>query len=182
MAFSFSQVSFAKPEKYKIDPDHASVVFWITHLGFSHVYGMFEDVSGDITLDEAKPENSTMKVVIKATSVNTHVDKRDDHLRSPDFFNVKQYPEITFTSDSFKKVSGNKYQVSGTFDMHGVKKKITIPFERTKTGKDPWGKIRTGANAELVLKRSDYGMKFMLGPDQVGDDVHITLSVEAVKD
>lgn len=177
-----SSLSFAKPEKYTLDPSHSSAVFKIDHLGFSYVYGMFEDISGTILIDEKDPSKSSMNITIKAASIDTNVVKRDEHLRSPDFFNVKQFPDITFKSDSIRKLKGNKYEVTGTFSLLGKSQKMTVPFERHRTGKDPWGKIRTGGSADFTLKRSEYGMSYMLGKDQVGDVVHIFLSFEAVKE
>lgn len=177
-----SPSSFAKPEKYTLDPAHSSVVFKIDHLGFSYVYGTFEDISGTVMIDEKNPSKSSMNITIKAASIDTNVKKRDEHLRSPDFFNVKQFPNITFKSDSVRKLKGNKYEVTGTFSLHGKSQKMTVPFERHRTGKDPWGKIRTGGSADFTIKRSEYGMNYMLGKDQVGDVVHVFLSFEAVKD
>lgn len=177
-----SPSSFAKPEKYTIDPAHSSVVFSVDHLGFSTVYGMFEDVSGTLMIDEKDPSKSSIELSIKAASIDTNVKKRDDHLRSPDFFNAKQFPNMTFKSESIEKVSGNKYKAMGTFEMHGVKKKMGFTFERHRTGKDPWGKTRTGGSTEFTLKRSEYGMNYMIGKDQVGDVVSVIVSLEAVKE
>jgi polyisoprenoid-binding protein YceI len=176
--FSFSV--WAAPQKFKIDPDHTSVVFKVNHLGFADVYGMFESVEGEISLDEKDLKNSSVVFKIKTASIDTNVKKRDEHLNSPDFFNTKQFPEMTFTSESIKKKGKNKYDVTGTLDLHGVKKKITIPIEQHRTGKDPWGKTRTGGSTQFSVKRSDYGMTYMQGKDQVGDQVDVMISAEAV--
>ncbi len=178
----FSPLSMAEPEKYTIDPLHSSVVFKIDHLGFSYVYGMFGDISGTAMVDEKNPKNSSLDVTIKTASINTNVDKRDEHLRSPDFFNAKQFPNITFKSESIKKGKGGKYEVTGTFELHGVKKKMTVPLERHRTGKDQDGKTRTGGSADFTVKRSDFGMNFMQGENMVGDVVHLFVSLEAIKD
>lgn len=166
---------------YDIDGAHTSVVFKIDHLGFSHVYGRFNETSGTFTLDEANPKNNAVDLTIKASSIDTNNKKRDEHLNSPDFFNTKQFPNITFKSKSVKKVSDNKYEVVGDFNMHGKKKSLTLTVDRTRTGLDPWGKTRTGADIQLKLKRSDYGMSFMQGENQLGDEVEIMISLEGVK-
>lgn len=181
-SFFISFIAQAKPQSYTIDSSHASVVFKVNHLGFSDVYGMFEEVEGSLMLDDKDLKNSSINLTIKVASVDTNHKKRDEHLTSPDFFNAKQFPLMTFKSESIKKKSGNKYEVTGTFELHGVKKKITIPFERHKTGKDPWGKTRTGGSAQFSINRSDYGMNYMNGKDQIGNKIEVMISVEAVLD
>lgn len=176
LGISFS--SFAKKAQYKIDPAHSSVVFKIDHMGFSSVYGSFEDVSGSVQTDDKSMMEVDVK--IKADSVDTNNQKRDEHLRSPDFFNAKQFPMIHFKGSRLKKVSADKFEISGILEMHGKKKEITIPFERHRTGKDPWGKTRTGISTEFKVKRSDFDMEYMLGENKLGDEVHIFLSLEAI--
>jgi len=175
-----SQTSFAK-DNYTIDPAHTSVIWKINHMGFSNVYGMFPDVAGKFTIDEAKPEKSTLDLTIQVESVTTHQPKRDEHLRSPDFFNVKQFPTITFKSKSVKKTDAKHFEIAGDLTMHGVTKPVKFTFNRFNTGKDPMGKERTGGEASLNVKRSDFGMSFMNGPGKVGDDVEIMISVEGIK-
>jgi polyisoprenoid-binding protein YceI len=165
---------------YKIDPDHSTFMFKVNHLGFSNTYGIFRIFSGSFTIDEANVSNSKVEIEIKTDSVDTNAPKRDEHLRKPDFFNAKQNPKITFKSTSIKKVKENVYEVKGDFNMNGVTKPLMFTLNRNKTGKDPWGNDRTGADAKFTIKRSDYNMKFMLGG--VGDDVEITTSFEGIKE
>src|SRR6185312_4699589 len=99
-------------DDYKVDPAHTSVVFKINHLGFSSLYGHMTVAEGKFTLDEAKPEKSSVELTLNADTVNTFVQKRDDHLKSPDFFNSKQFPTINFKSTAVKK-TGKKYVIAG---------------------------------------------------------------------
>ncbi len=169
------------PEKYNVDASHASVVFKINHMGFSNVYGMFGDVTGDFEVDDKKPEMTKVDITIKADSVDTKNAKRDEHLRKPDFFDAKQFPLITFKSESVKKISATKYQVKGLLTMHGVTKPLSFELTRFRTGLDPMKKQKTGGEASLKIKRSDYGMNFMVGPEKVGDEVDLWVSLEGEK-
>lgn len=174
--------ALGQTETYNIDPAHTSVVFKINHLGFSDVYGMFPGVSGKFDLDETKPENSKIDIKIKADSVNTHEAKRDKHLKSPDFFNVKQNKEITFKSKTVKKAGNNVYQVTGDLTLNGVTKPLTFEFKRSRTGQDPWGKTRTGGSTSFKVKRSDFNMNFMQGENQLGDEVELIISLEGARE
>lgn len=175
--------AWAQVENYKIDPSHTSVVFKAGHLGFSHTYGMFpgKDVEGTFQVDEKDPGKGKIELKIKADSIMTFDEKRDKHLKSPDFFNSKQNPLITFTSTQIKKVSGNQYSITGNLSMNGVTKPITFDFHRGRTGKDPWGNVRTGGDATFKVKRSDYKMNYMLGNEQIPDDVELMVSLEGIK-
>ncbi|HEV2292761.1 MAG TPA: YceI family protein [Tepidisphaeraceae bacterium] len=165
-------------DNYKIDPEHAAVIFKVDHLGVAPAYGRFNDPTGTIVLDKGDPSRSTFTFEVKTENVDTDNPKRDAHLKSPDFFDAKQFPTITFKSKSVK-VDGEKYTVSGDLTLHGVTKQIVVPL--VKTGEKDTGRMgyRTGWVAEVDLKRSDYGMTGMMGP--IGDDVHLTISFEAVK-
>jgi len=174
-------VSALAADKYLVDPAHASVVFKIHHMGFSNVYGMFGDVSGDFNLDETNPDKSTMNIVIKTDSVDTKNEKRNEHLKKADFFDAKLYPTITFKSTSFKKLADKKYEVKGNLTLHGKTNPVTMELTRFNTGEDPMKKIHTGGETKLSIKRSQYGMNFMVGPDKVSDDVEIWISLEGVK-
>jgi polyisoprenoid-binding protein YceI len=164
-------------DKYKIDPEHSSVIFRINHLDIADIYGRFNDPTGVVVLDSSDPSKSSFTFEVQAANIDTHNEKRDAHLRSPDFFDAKQFPVITFKSTSVKG-SGNDYEVTGDLTMHGVTKQITVPITRTGEGKDPWGGYRTGWKATADLKRSDFGIKGVAG---VGDEVHLIISFEAVK-
>ena len=177
----FSTQAFAQTTTWSIDPMHASIVFKINHLGFSNVHGLFPNLEGTITLDDKAVEKSSFDLKLPVDKVFTGAPKRDDHLRSPDFFNVKQFPNITLKSKTVKKNGADKYDVVADLTMHGVTKPVSFTFHRLKTDKDPWGNTRTGGETTLKLKRSEYGMNFMNKPGEVGDDVELTISLEAVK-
>jgi polyisoprenoid-binding protein YceI len=167
----------AAPEAYQVDPVHSAILFRTKHLNVSHVYGRFDQFSGTITIDEANPAASSVRIEVDAKSLNTGNPKRDDHLRSPDFFGVVQFPKITFASTAVKK-DGDVYEVTGDLALHGVTKSVTVKMQQL--GKGPGMKPGTtlvGFEGVLEIKRSDYGMNFML--NGVSDDVRLTLAFEA---
>jgi polyisoprenoid-binding protein YceI len=175
---------------YTIDPTHCSIVFSVGHSGFSFTYGMFRTAEGKYLIDEANPANCRFQLTIKANSLDTNNQKRDDHLRSPDFFNVQQYPEITFDSTKCVRIdtpdSGGVpvYQVTGDLTIHGVKKQFTIPALRMLgKGTGPYGDQRSGFLCQVELKRSDFGMTGLLDKNNlVGDAVGVTVSFEGTLD
>ncbi|MBK8200823.1 MAG: YceI family protein [Bdellovibrionales bacterium] len=170
----------SKVSQYVLDQSHTQVIFRVSHLGFSYVTGFFTRVNGEIAINDENPSESKVTIVIATDSVNTHFADRDDHLRKPDFFDAKKYPEIVFTSSKISKQNGNIYSVEGTLNLHGKVKPIKFPFTRLKTGPDMKGQTRTGGFANFVIKRSDFGMNYMNGPDKIGDEVEMTINLEAV--
>jgi polyisoprenoid-binding protein YceI len=171
-------------DKYEIDPAHSAVSFSVKHLVITNAKGNFKDFSGVIIYDDKKIENSTVDVKIKTASINTENEQRDTHLKGADFFDAAKYPEITFKSKQVKK-QGKGYVCIGTLSMHGVSKEITIPFNVNGVVKDPWGGTRIGTQAVTALNRKDYGLTWNKTLDNgglaVGEDVNISLDVEAIK-
>src|SRR5438552_7502988 len=139
-------------DTFKIDPAHTGVGFTISHLVISEVNGRFDDVAGEITID--KDALAGAKATIQTKSIDTNIKKRDDHLRSPDFFDAEKHPTITFESTKVEKD-----QITGNFTIHGVTKEITFPFKLKGPIKDPWGNMRVAVRAETTINRIDYGMK-----------------------
>ena len=176
LAFAFSAQG---ADTYKVDPVHSSVVFSIKHNGVTNFYGAFKEISGTVAFDAADPSKSTVELTVPVESVDTRSDKRDQHLKSPDFFNAKQFPAITFKSNKIEG-SGESYKITGDLTIHGVTKPITVDFKRGADGKGGGGKTVGGGEARFTIKRSDYDMKFMVGP--LGDDVNIILSLEGAKE
>lgn len=170
-ALLFAAITARAADTYKLDGAHTSVGFTISHLVISEVSGRFNDVAGEVTLD--KDALTGAKATIQTKSVDTSIGKRDEHLRSPDFFEVEKFPTITFESTKVEKG-----QITGKFTMHGVTKEITLPFTLKGPIQDPWGKTRLAVTAETTINRTDYGMKTMTG---VGDEVKIRIATEAVK-
>ena len=183
-AFSFPSapatdvVSTPAANEWQVDGGHSSVVFKVKHAGASWFYGVFTAVSGKIVFDEQKPEASSVSIEIDAESVQTRDEKRDQHLRGPDFFDCKQYPKITFASTSWKK-SGSGFEVAGELELHGVKKPVAATVAPTGTG-EFYGK-RAGFEATFVVKRSDFGMDYGVAKNVLGDEVHMTVAIEAVQ-
>lgn len=174
-----STPALAAPTTYKIDNGHTAALFAVKHLGISHTHGRFNTVAGQFTLDDADPTKSSVSVEIDANSIDSNEKKRDDHLRGPDFFNVKQFPKITFKSTAVKKTGDKQFDVTGDLTIHGVTKSVTLPVTLVGQGQDPWGGTRAGFDAALTIKRADYGVSFM--PEGIGEDIHIRLAVEGVK-
>ena len=163
---------------YQIDPVHSEVSFRIRHLGLSSVYGRFVAYKGTILLDEQDMTRSRVDVSIDAASINTENTMRDTDLRSPNFFNVGQFPSVTFRSVAVMPLAKDRFEVTGDFSLHGITKRITIPVTLTGTAFTP-KEMRAGFEGTLVLNRNDYGITYM--PGIVGEDVSITLGIEAVK-
>jgi polyisoprenoid-binding protein YceI len=167
-----------RADTYAIDPMHTAAVFKISHLGLSWVYGRFNDVNGAFALDPANPANASFTLTIKTDSIDSGNAKRDGHLKSPDFFNSRQFPVISFKSTSVKPVAGG-YDVTGDLTMHGVTKAITLALRGGKMAEFPKGVQRTGFTTDLELRRTEFGMDRMVGP--VGDEVIIAVSFEGAK-
>jgi polyisoprenoid-binding protein YceI len=172
---------------YTIDPGHTSIVFSVAHSGFSYTYGFFREASGKYLIDKTNPANCRFQLTIKASSLDTNNPKRDDHLRSPDFFNVQQYPDITFDSTKCVQVDSREgvvYQLTGNLTIHGVTRQITIPaFRMLGEGTGPYGDQRSGFLCQIELKRSDFGMTGLLDKNNlVGDAVGVTVSFEGAVD
>ena len=175
--YAISTVAIA--DSYTIDPAHTYPNFTINHLGFSTMHGRFDKTKGTLTLDREKGTGS-VEVVVDMASVNTGFKKRDDHLRSPDFFNVGEFPEMTFKSTKVEFV-GKGAKVTGNLTIKGVTKSVTLDVNSINCGVHPFNKKTVcGFGATTSIKRSDFGIKY--GLPAIGDDLNITLEAEAVKD
>ena len=168
----------AAPVNYDVDKGHSALLFRIKHVDVAYTYGRFNDFSGSIVVDDENLSNAKVEITAKLESVDTNDAKRDQHLRSPDFFNVAQFPNMTFKSTSVSK-AGDAYKVTGTLDLHGVTKTLTIDMKKTGEGKDPWGNHRIGFEGQMSFKRSDFGMDKM--QEAVGDMVWVTVAIEGIK-
>ncbi len=164
---------------YEIDPSHSSILFGIKHLGAGHVYGRFNNPVGMLSFDEKNPEKSSVVIEVKASDIDTANQKRDDHLKSAEFFNIEKFPIISFKSSSVEKRGQQEYQIKGDLTFLGKTRTITVQAQHIGFGKDPLGGYRTGFESKFTIKRSDFGMDFMQGP--LGDDVQLIISIEAVK-
>lgn len=165
----------AAADTYAIDNAHTSAIWAVKHLGISNTYGRFNGVKGEYNFDGA---NSSINIEIDAASIDSNDKKRDDHLRGPDFFNVKQFPKLTFKSTKVTP-AGDDYKVEGELTIHGVTKQITVDVKKIGEGDDPWGNHRTGFETSFTINRMDFGVKYM--PDGLSHDVKITLALEGIK-
>jgi len=178
LAVSFS----ASAGQYKIDPVHSSSHFKVLHFGASYIYGTLPTVTGEIEFDPATPEASKATVVVKTAGVTTQNEGRDRHLSGPDFFNAKEFPEMRFTTSSWKKTGERMFEVSGTLSLLGKKQTVTAVVEFVGTGKHARsGKSLAGFHAEFTIDRSAFGMSYGVSEDGtgLGKDVDIIVSVEA---
>lgn len=171
----------AAQQRWEIDGVHSEVSFRIRHL-VSQVRGSFRDFSGRVVTDEANPAASKVSFTIQAASIDTGNADRDNHLRSADFFDVQQFPTITFVSTNIAPQGNNRFAVTGTLTMHGVAKEITLPVEFTGTMKDPMGNTKAGFETSTTLNRKDYGIVWNRALDTggfvLGDDVTVSISLQ----
>jgi polyisoprenoid-binding protein YceI len=177
--FAVAAAQSRAADAYKVDPVHSSVVFRVTHAGIGAVYGRFNDFTGTVAPDDADPSRSAFAFEIQVNGVDTHQEKRDAHLKSPDFFNAKQYPTITFKSTAVKKSADkpNTLDVTGDLTLHGTTKSVTIPVELLGKGQ-LMGQSRVGVEAIFTVKMSDFGFK---GNPGVGDEVKLFVALEGAK-
>lgn len=169
---------FATQGAYVIDPAHTTVQFEVSHLGISNLVGRFNTVEGNINLEPNG--DSSVEVTIQTNSLDTNHEKRDTHLRSPDFFNAKQFPVMKFVSDTVTNNSeGEPVSIAGKLSLHGETQGVTLTVKPVGAGEDPWGGYRAGYDATTTINRSDFGMDFM--PGGIGNDININLNIEAIK-
>ena len=166
----------AATETYAIDANHSSVEFRIAHF-FSKVTGRFDKFEGSITVDREALEKSEVTASIDVGSVNTNQAKRDEHLRSPDFFDAAKNPKMTFQSKSWKKIAENEFEVTGDFTLHGVTKAVVLTVKSLGFGDGMKGAKIAGWDARTKINRSDFGMT--AGKPAVGDEVEIEINIES---
>ena len=167
-------------DSYSLDPQHTFAHFSVSHLGFSTMQGRFDKSSGKLTFNRAAKTGS-VDVTIEAASITTGFGKRDDHLRSPDFFNVAEFPNLTYKSTAVKFKGDIPVSVEGNLTLLGVTKPVTLTILAFKCANHPMNKKELcGADASAQIKRSDFGMKF--GLPNVGDDIKLVFELEAYKD
>jgi polyisoprenoid-binding protein YceI len=176
----------AKPATtiWNIDPAHSNAQFSVRHLMITNVKGEFTKITGQVVYDPEKPENLSAEATIDVNTINTREPDRDSHLKSADFFDVAQYPTITFKSKhATKGIDGLK--LTGDLTIHGITREVTLDVEGpTPPLKDPWGFIRVGASATAKINRKDFGLTWNqaleAGGVLIGDEVKISVDVELV--
>ncbi len=164
---------------YEIDTSHSMIIFRAKHKGISYNYGRFNEFGGNLMIDETDVSKSTVQFEVKAASIDTANNKRDQHLRSPDFFSAKQFPVITFQSTQVDMKEGKEdvLEVTGDLELLGVKKSITVDVAITGKGTGERGESMIGFETVFTIKRSDFGMTYGVGA--VSDDVRLIVTIEA---
>lgn len=185
VALIASEVIFAQTTKWSFDPAHSSIQFSISHLVISEVTGNFKSYEGTVLSDKADFSDAKINFTIKVNSIDTDNEKRDQHLAGADFFDTEKYPEITFKGKSLKKVSGNKYKLTGSLTMHGVTKTIELDVKYGGTVKDPWGNTKAGFKITGTINRYDFGLKYNstleAGGLMLGEEVELVCNIELAK-
>ena len=168
---------------YAFDRDgaHQFVTFEISHLGFSTMFGRFNDFDGQFVFDEANPANSSVNVTLKTASVDTNHAERDRHLRNEDFLYVSRHPEATFRSTAVEVLGdeGKEAKVTGDLTIRGVTREVTLDVQMVGHGKDPWGGYRLGFDAQTEFALKDFGIPLDLGP--ASERVKLVISVEGIR-
>jgi polyisoprenoid-binding protein YceI len=178
-------VDTATQSTWDIDTAHSSVGFTVRHLVISKVHGRFVRWSGSLALDEANPGASRIEARIETASIDTNEAQRDAHLRSADFFDAEQHPEIVFRSTGVTKSGERDYRLSGELTISGVTRPVVLEVESLGTAKDPWGGTRAGFSARTSIDRREFGLTWNqaleAGGVVVGEKIEIAIEVEAVR-
>jgi len=172
--------------QWQIDPAHSAAHFSVRHLMISNVRGEFTKLTGSARINPSDPVKSTVEVTIQAGSLNTREPQRDEHLRSADFFDVVNYPTLTFRSKRIEPLGAENFKLTGDLTIHGVTKEVSFDVEGpTPSVKDPWGNIRAGVTASAKINRKDFGLVWNAlteaGGVVVGDEVKITIEAELIQ-
>jgi polyisoprenoid-binding protein YceI len=178
--------SLASASTWQIDPVHTNIQFSVRHLMISNVKGVFHKFTGAFEIDDKDITKSSASSVIDTTSIDTGIEKRDDDLRSVNFFEVAKYPTMTFVSKKFTRVGPNKFKMTGDLTMHGITREVVLDMEGLETVvKDPWGNMRRGVTLATKINRKDFGLTYNkvleTGGVLVGDEVAINIELEMVR-
>ncbi|MHC4824586.1 MAG: YceI family protein [Planctomycetota bacterium] len=164
---------------FQVDSSHSWILFKVNHLGLGTAWGSFNKFEGSFVLDAEEAAGSSVSLTLDAGSVDTKNKKRNDHLKGPDFFNAKEFPEVTFTSTKVA-MDGESFKVTGLLSLLGKEKEITATMDKVGEGEDPWGNYRAGFEGTFTIDRHDFGMDYM--KDGLGAEVVVTLAFEGVRE
>lgn len=171
--------------KWALDPAHSSIDFSVRHMMIAKVKGSFNNFTASIEADPTDLTTANVEFSVELASVDTRNEDRDNHLRSADFFDVENHPNMTFTSTSIEKTGEGEYDLTGDLTIRGVTRSETFTVTFEGTGKDPWGNEKVGFNAEGKIKRSDYGLTWNAaletGGVLVGDEIKVSLEIQAAR-
>ncbi len=168
-----------EPTWFEVDPVHSSMIFGINHMGVTTFYGRINGPTGEFHLSHDKPATSSFNISVKAENIETGHDGRNQHLKSGDFFNAKQFPDITFKSTGVTRSSKSTFAVTGDLTLHGVTKPINAVIEHVGTKDTPRG-TKSGFTVNFTIRRSDFGMTYGAG-GLLGDDVTLMIGIEGKK-
>lgn len=174
----FGLLNHSWAENYVLDSTHSFVEWRVKHLGYSWLYGRFNDIQGSMTWDEDHPDRSRINVTIKMNSIDSNHVERDKHLKGKKYLDVKKYPTATFTSTAYRGDS-QRGEMEGELNLNGVTKIITLQVERVGEGKDPWGGYRVGFISRYVLDKNEWGFDYPLGPES--DAIELELGIEGIR-
>ena len=181
-AMGLGTAAQAEPHEYELDPAHTSIGFLVDHVGYDKVLGMFLESSGTFTFDEETQELSDVEIKIEAESVFTNHKKRDQHLRSPDFLNAREFPEMIFTMTKAEKISDTEGKVHGELELIGQTYPLVLDVTFNKAGAYPFNDdYAIGISARGSFKRSEFGMMYGVDNGWVGDEVHLIIEFEAIR-
>ena len=185
MAAVMTFTAVSAQNKWTLDASHSNVKFSVTHLVVSDVEGSFKMFNGDVTSKDDSFQDAVINFTVDVSSINTDDADRDKHLLADDFFNAEKYPKMVFKSTSFKKVSGNKYKLTGNLTIRDVTKAVTFDVTFGGVVKDPWGNTKAGLKATSKINRSEYKLNWNKilegGGAVVSDEVSITINAELKK-
>ncbi len=183
-----ARVVQAEPARYEIDPEHLSIGFLVDHIGYARVLGLFRKAEGSFTFDEQTGALTAVEVRIDSASVYSNHKKRDEHLRSADFLNSKEFPEIVFTADSASRQGDKRFLIPGTLELLGKTQPLTLEATWNKSGEYPFGggllggkPYVMGVSASGRILRDSYGMSYAVDNGWVGNEIELIIEFEAVR-
>jgi polyisoprenoid-binding protein YceI len=176
----------SKSMSWKIDPSHSLIEFSVKHMMITKVRGQFTSFDGAVTVDPTSLPASKVEGSIDVASIDTGEEQRDNHLRSADFFDVENYPQMTFRSTRIEAMGGDEYKVYGDMTIKDVRREVVFEVSNEGQGQDPWGGQRWGISATARLNRKDFGLTWNVALETggwlVGDEVKITIELQLVQE
>ena len=174
----FTAAAWAQGSEWQIDPAHTTVAFTVRHMGISNVHGRFTKVSGSAVVNDNDPSKDSVNATIDATSIDTGVEMRDNDLKSANYFDVAQFPTITFKSKSVSKSGDGKLKIVGDLTIHGVTKEVTLDVDGPSAPAKMGPNLKRGLSATTTVNRKDFGVGAKTPSAMVGEDIKIELDVE----
>jgi polyisoprenoid-binding protein YceI len=180
------QPAFAANDEWKIDPAHSDARFSVKHMMISNVAGDFGKITGKAEYDCTHLDKASVEATIPITDINTREPKRDEHLKSPEFFDVAKYPTMNFKSTKIEELPGGEFKMTGDLTMHGITKEVVLTGTApSKPIKDPRGNFRIGTSVAAKINRKDFGINYDKTMDNgglmVGDEVAVTIDIELTR-